>query len=105
MCYFISHLTTSTHPPVIFEDQMMKEKNSLVDMERKARRIKSIRLIRNTILANACYHTKEMENQIMMADKNGHLTSKERDAIINSWTVCNRLAQELIEELESYLNA
>lgn len=75
-----------------------------MDMERKARQIKSIRLIRNTILANACYHTREMETQIMKADKNGNLTTKEHDAIVNSWSMCNRLAKELIDELESYLN-
>ena len=82
----------------------MKDKNPLIEMERKARRIKSIRFIRNTILANACYHSKEMDNQIMMADKNGNLTTKEHDAVVKSWAECNRLAKELISELESYID-
>ena len=74
-------------------------------MERKARRIKSIRFIRNTILANACYHSKEMDDQLMKAEKNGSLSTKEHDAIVKSWDVCNKLAKELIDEMESYLDA
>lgn len=81
----------------------MRPKNQLNEMEKKAKRIRSIRLIRNTILANACYHTKEMENQIMMADKMGSLTDEEHDAITLSWTECNRLATELIKDLKEYL--
>ena len=80
----------------------MKPKNSLTEMEKKAKTIKKIRFIRNTILANTCYHDKEMENQIKIAEKMGALTDEEYIAVVKSWDLCNRLGKELIKELIEY---
>jgi hypothetical protein len=76
---------------------------SLSDMDRKAREIKTIREIRNTIIANACYHNREMESQIAIAEKRGNMTDKERDAVCNSWTYCNNIANELIDDLNNFM--
>lgn len=80
----------------------MKPKNTLTEMEKKAKQIQKIRFIRNTILANACYHSKEMDKQLATADKLGNLTEQEHDVIIKSWELCNKKAKELINELERY---
>jgi len=80
----------------------MKQKNTLTEMEKKAKQIKKIRFIRNTILANTCYHDKEMENQINIANKMGNLTTEEHEAVMQSWELCNKLGKELIKELKEY---
>jgi len=80
----------------------MKPKNPLTEMEKKAKRIKKIRFIRSTILANTCYHDKEMENQIKIAEKMGSLTDEEYSAVVKSWELCNKLGKELIKELLEY---
>ena len=74
----------------------MQEK-VLIEMEKKAKQIRRLQLVANTILANACYHTKEMEMQIMKAEKNGHITEDEKKLICNLWGKRNKLANEIIE--------
>ena len=73
-------------------------------MEKKAKRIKQIQQISNTILANGCYHTKEMENQIMMAERQGNITSKEKDVITRAWNLRSKLAGDLMKELGAYID-
>lgn len=72
-------------------------------MEKKAKRIKKIQFISNTILANACYHVKEMEAQLSRAEKSKGLTEKEEKIITQAWEYRNVLANELIDELKEFL--
>jgi hypothetical protein len=81
----------------------MKPKNRLNDMENKAKRIKKIQFISNTILANACYHVKEMENQITIAEKVGNLSDDEREVITQAWDYRTVIAKELIIELKDFM--
>ena len=69
----------------------------LKQMEKKAKEIKRLQLVANTILTNASYHTKEMEMQIMKAEKNGHITENEKKLICDIWGKRNKLAHEIIE--------
>jgi len=82
----------------------MKPKNPLTEMEKKAKRIKKIQVIANTILANGCYHSKEMENQLMMAEKNGNITVEEEEIIKEAWQLRSSLAHELMKELKRYID-
>jgi len=56
--------------------------------------IKRLYQIQNSILANASYHTKEMESQIANAQKNGNMTEKEEQIIVDIWTRRNKIANE-----------
>ena len=66
----------------------------LKQMEKNILLTKRLYQIANNILCNASYHTKEMEMQIMKAEKNGHMTDEEREIITNIWNRRNRLAKE-----------
>jgi len=79
-------------------------KDPLTEMEKKAKQITKIQQITNTILANGCYHTKEMESQIARAEKTGHITTKERDIVIKAWTLRSDKAHELIKDLERFID-
>ena len=81
----------------------MIEKNALNEMEKKAKKIEKIQRIANTILANGCYHTKEMENQIGRAEKTGHITTREREIIVRAWNLRSKKAHELIDDLEEFI--
>lgn len=81
----------------------MRPKDPLIEMEKKAKRIKKLQFIANTILANGCYHTKEMESQIMTAEKLGHIDEKEKEIICLAWELRNKEARELMEELGGYI--
>lgn len=81
----------------------MKPSNALYEMEKKARIIKQIQFISNTIIANACYHTKEMENQLLIAEKTGHMTNEERDIVCKAWEIRNKLALKLMQDLKKYM--
>jgi hypothetical protein len=50
--------------------------------------------IQNNILSNASYHTKEMETQIMKAEKNGNMTPEEKQIITDIWDKRNKIAVE-----------
>lgn len=72
-------------------------------MEYKAKQIKKIQFICNTILANACYHTKEMETQFMIAEKSGNMSDDERELISRAWEYRNEIAKELMKELKEFM--
>lgn len=72
-------------------------------MLEKANKIKSIRYLCNTIMANGCYHTKELTNQIAMAEKTGNITDDERAIIEEAWQYRHKLAHELIVELRGFI--
>lgn len=76
---------------------------TLAEMERKAREIKSIQYLCNTILANACYHEKEMESQIAVAEKRGRISDDERDVICKAWDYRTEIAKELMIDLENFM--
>lgn len=95
---------SSPPPPTLPHRDGMKPKNPLVEMEKKAKRIKKIQFIANTILANGCYHTKEMDNQISVAEKIGNITEYEKEIIGRAWDMRSRMAHELLKELEGYLD-
>lgn len=76
---------------------------SLSDMDRKAREIKVIQGLCNTILANACYHEKEMESQIAVAEKRGRISDDEREVICNAWDYRCEIAKELIDDLKVFM--
>lgn len=81
----------------------MKPSNALYEMEKKARIIKQIQYISNTIIANACYHTKEMENQLAIAERTGNMTKEEREIICKAWDIRNKLALKLMQDLKKYM--
>lgn len=81
----------------------MRPKNPLNEMETKAKQIKKIQFICNTILANACYHTKEMETQLKVAEKSGNMSDEERELICQAWDYRNKIAKDLIVELKSFM--
>jgi hypothetical protein len=83
----------------------MRQKNRLSDMENKAKQIKKIQFICNTILSNCCYHTKEMETQIMIAEKSGNMTNDEKDLICRAWDYRNRVGKELMTDLKEYMSS
>jgi len=72
-------------------------------MEIKCKQINKIKFIVNTILANACYHSKEMESQLAVAEKRGNLSEDEREIITNAWNYRSVIAQDLIQELKTYM--
>lgn len=73
-------------------------------MENKAKTIKKIQVIANTVLANGCYHTKEMENQIMMAEKLGKINENEKTIICKAWELRSKLAHDLMQELGAFID-
>jgi len=77
--------------------------NKVISMKKKAKEINDIKHICNTILANGCYHEKEMEVQIATAEKNGNLTNDELEAITLAWELRSKKAKELINELQVFL--
>lgn len=81
----------------------MKPKNSLNEMEKLAKDIKKIQFISNTILANACYHNKEMESQIAMAEKHGQLDANEKQVICDAWNIRNKYARQLLIDLQNFI--
>jgi len=78
-------------------------KDKLYKLEMKAKQIKRLQKIANTILANGCYHAKESELQIMKAEKTGMLTHEEEKVVNGSWDLRNKLAKELIKEFGEYI--
>jgi hypothetical protein len=81
----------------------MKPKNDLNEMVKKAKRIKDVQFICNTILANACYHEKQMEEQFAIAEKKGKMSMEERDLLELAWEYRNKTAKQLIDELKKYM--
>ena len=81
----------------------MKPKNALSEMEKKAKEIKKLQMICNTILANACYHEKEMERQIQRGEKMGNLTEDEKTIICLAWDKRTLMANNLMSCLKEYL--
>lgn len=75
----------------------------LKSLIRRAKQIKDIQNITNTILANACYSDKEMENQINMAQKMGNLDAEEYDLVCEAWATRKKIARSLIHGLKIYL--
>lgn len=57
----------------------------------------------NTIMANACYSDKEMQDQITMAEKLGNLDDIEMDLLNKAWKTRKQLARELIDEFNIFL--
>ena len=102
------YITTVSHPFLLcgfsspFNYVVIMDK-ALISLEKKAKRIKRIQAISNTILANACYHTKEMDNQIKMAIQQGDLSKEEENIIRLAWDLRNKLANELMIEYKKYL--
>ena len=80
-------------PPVKDSRSKMNEK-VLKKMTNNMLLIKRLYQIQNSILANASYQTKEMESQIANAQKNGNMTEKEEQIIIDIWTRRNKIANE-----------
>lgn len=81
----------------------MKKTYPLNSMEIKCKQINKIKFIVNTILANACYHSKEMESQLAVAEKRGNLSEDEREIITHAWNYRSVIAQDLIQELKTYM--
>ena len=78
--------------------------DKIEEMYRKAKEIQKISFIRKTILSNACYSTKNMETQIMKAEKNGNLTDEEEKFLGESWDKSRKLSNELLKMWGQYEN-
>lgn len=98
----------------IFDDTYISKKfisiytwswmDKILELEKKAKRIKKLQNTMNTILANGCYSNKEMDNQIDMGNKLGNLDDQEEQTIRKAWAYRNKLARELLNELEAFLD-
>jgi hypothetical protein len=77
---------------------------TLTNLETRARNLKKVKYIADTILANACYHDKEMEMQLMVAEKSGNLTEEEKTVICQAWEYRYKTAQGMIKDLMECLN-
>lgn len=78
--------------------------DKISELEQKAKRIKKLQNTMNTILANGCYSDKEMENQIKMGNTLGKLDTQEETTIRKAWAYRNKLARELLNDLEAFLD-
>ena len=72
-------------------------------LEYRARNIRRIQSIMNTILANACYSDKSMSEQIKKGEMQGDLNTQEHRILTEAWTVRKLLAQNLLTDLEIWL--
>jgi hypothetical protein len=74
----------------------------IVELEQKASFIKRLRLIRNEILSNCAYHTKNIEEQ---TKKMEHLQvpKEELDLICRSHEMSLKLGNELMKEYDSFI--
>jgi hypothetical protein len=66
----------------------------LKQIENNIQMTKKLYHIANNILCNASYHTKEMESQIMKAEKTGCMTPEEKQIIADIWDKRNKIAHE-----------
>lgn len=80
-----------------------KKRNDINGLERRAKEIKQLKLILNTILANGCYSDKEMESQINTANRTGNLDDEELTAVKNIWRLRKTLTRELIVDVNVYV--
>jgi hypothetical protein len=65
----------------------------LSQLEYDAKIIVRIQKITNTIIANTCYHEKELEKQIERGQNLGNLTTEERDLLTRAWNYRKKKAK------------
>lgn len=84
-----------THPSFV---------EKLINLEYKAKHVRRLSTIMNTILANACYSDKEMRAQIFMAQSKGDLNEQELQLLKKSWEARKHLTQTIMEELKTLID-
>jgi len=82
-----------------FSDELDKEINEL---EKKARMIKKLQTIMNTIKANGLYSDKEMQNDLMQMERL-NAPNEEKNLICECWNIRNMANKQLSKETKKLL--
>jgi hypothetical protein len=96
-----SHIKEKKRPKGI----LYKNGISIYQLDKTRRKIDAVKHAINTVLANSCYHTKNIEEQIARAEnKTGNFPDDERILLEKAWDFRHKQAKELAIMLDQFIN-